>query len=113
MQATLLVGTILALAVLMVALPVGRQLFRRLRGPRIVVCPETRQPTEIELDAGLGAVTGVLAGKPELRILRCERWREGHQCGEACLEGVGEAALAGRGLLVGMTGKGGARATPG
>lgn len=95
MDAIVLAGAILALAVLFVALPTGRHMYGRLRGPRVVVCPETNEATEIEVDAKLAAISEALGRKPELRVQRCERWSDGHACDEACLRGMDEAAIAG------------------
>jgi len=56
-------------------------------GPRIAICPATGRPEEIELDAPRAAVT-TAAGTAELRVARCERWPEGRDCDQACLNGV-------------------------
>lgn len=58
--------------------------FLRYRGKRLVTCPETRQPAAVDIDmthAALSAVTG----SPELRLMRCSRWPEHQDCGQACL----------------------------
>ncbi len=91
MEAILLIVAILLLAVVLVILPTGMDLLRRFRGPRVVVCPETNLPTEVELDARTAAVTGTLKGRSKLRIQACERLRDGHTCDEACLKGVDES----------------------
>lgn len=99
MQAVLLIAAILLLAVLLVLIPTSWYLWQRLRGPRVVVCPETRQPTEVELDARAAAVANALKGRAELRIQYCERWLEGQTCDEACLEGIDEAMAAEHAIL--------------
>ena len=99
MEPVLLVVAIVATAVMFVALPVGRDIYRRVRGPRVVVCPETRRPTEIEIDAGHAARSGVLKDKVDLRVRSCDRWTEGHRCNEACLEGVEVAEVAAHAII--------------
>ncbi len=75
--------------VLLRCLEAGRTYFK-LRGRRLVTCPETNRPAAIELDAKYAALTAVF-GRPELRISRCSRWPERRNCGECCLKQIESA----------------------
>ena len=56
----------------------------RFRGRRVVVCPETRRPVAVEVDAGHAAVTA-LAGERELVLKSCTRWPERVGCDQDCV----------------------------
>ena len=90
MNLTLSIVGVLAIGGLYVLLPVFAQTYRRLRGPRVVRCPETLQPTVIDLDARRAAM-GELRGRPRLNVRQCARWKEypAHRdCDQDCLKGV-------------------------
>ncbi len=59
--------------------------YRRYRGVRLVVCPETISPEAVTLDAGHAAWTSV-TGQPDLRLASCSR--NPHACGDKCLEQI-------------------------
>jgi hypothetical protein len=52
----------------------------RLRGARVVTCPETDAPAGVAVDAVHAAIHG---GK--LRLESCSRWPERQGCGQECL----------------------------
>jgi hypothetical protein len=62
----------------------------RLRGRRVVRCPETLAPAAVEIDLRFAAV-GAAVGHPVLRLQSCSRWPERGRCGEPCLDEI-EAA---------------------
>ncbi len=67
-------------------------------GPRVVICPATGQPEEIELDAARAAVT-TAAGASELRVERCSHWPAGGHCDQGCVRGVDPRWAREHGLL--------------
>jgi hypothetical protein len=67
-------------------------------GPRIVICPATGHPEEVELDAARAALTSSV-GSGELRIAQCARWPEHRNCDQACLEDADPAWAEEHGLL--------------
>lgn len=83
--ALILIGAILALGAVYVLLPVAASTYRRMRGPKFVTCPETQQPTRIELDAKRTALMSTL-GKETPRVAKCARWPEHQDCDQGCLE---------------------------
>jgi len=91
---------ILAVGCLYVLLPIAMDAYVRLRGPRVVTCPETQTPAEVDLDAGFGALTA-LSGRPSLRVKRCEHWQDAQSssCAQGCLEGIDALAAREHGLL--------------
>jgi hypothetical protein len=65
------------------AVPAVRAYFTY-RGKRLVTCPETRKTAAVDVAAGKAAAEA-FAGKIELRLDRCSRWPERHDCGQECL----------------------------
>lgn len=63
--------------------------WRRWRGTRIIICPETERPAAVDLDLRY-ALAGSILGRPELRLRDCSRWPERSQCGQVCLSQVEE-----------------------
>jgi len=82
--------------VALLALGVGYLLFRglrsylKLRGKRLVTCPETQKPAAVDLDA-IHLARDAAFGTPHLRLSECSRWPERQGCGEECLKQI-EAA---------------------
>jgi hypothetical protein len=75
----LLIGT-----VLVVYGAVAFAAWLRVRGTRVVTCPETRKPAAVTVDAGHAAVTAVL-DEAELQLASCSRWPERGGCDQACV----------------------------
>ncbi len=69
--------------------------FARLRGTRVVSCPETRAVAAVEVDLA-HAVSTAITGRPHFRLSDCSRWPERAGCGQECLaqvEGAPEDCL--------------------
>ncbi len=64
----------------------GRSYFK-LRGKRLVTCPETHQPAAVSLEAGQGALKAVI-GVRHLWLSECSRWPERQGCGQECLKQI-------------------------
>lgn len=85
--------TLFAVAFLLSLIPLtflGVRAYRRYRGKRVIVCPETCAPAAVELDAGHAALSDLL-GTADLRLRSCSRWPEREDCGQECLAQI-EAA---------------------
>ena len=82
------VGSLIAILLIAVALWFGiRWLVRsssRYRGSRIVTCPETQEPTIVEVDSLHATLTSAV-GVPDIRLQNCSRWPMNEQCGQECL----------------------------
>ncbi|MFQ5666767.1 MAG: hypothetical protein ACE5I7_10090 [Candidatus Binatia bacterium] len=78
------IAPIAAVGLLFVVVPVVAHAYTRFRGTKVVTCPESQAPAEIELDAARAATTAAL-GHSELRVAHCNRWPEHEQCGQECL----------------------------
>jgi hypothetical protein len=61
----------------------------RLRGTRVVTCPETGKPAAVKVDAGHAAATAVL-DQPDLKLACCSRWPERAGCDEPCVTEIVE-----------------------
>lgn len=64
--------------------------YLRLRGTRIVVCPETREPAAVTVDAGHAALSAVRE-KTDIELTSCSRYRGKPQCDQACAQQIAAA----------------------
>jgi hypothetical protein len=85
---TTAVGSLIALILFAAALWFGiRWIVRsssKYRGARIVTCPETKEPTIVEIDALHASLTSTV-GLADIRLQECSRWPLKEQCGQECL----------------------------
>lgn len=56
----------------------------RLRGKRVVICPETNAPAGVTVDIGHAATTAIWE-KPDVRLASCSRWPERQDCDQPCV----------------------------
>ena len=89
MSTPLFLGAFIATA-LLAYLIVAVTAYRRMRGVRIIVCPETDQPAAIAIHAGAAALSAILE-KPDITVARCSRWPERESCNQACTAQVAVA----------------------
>ena len=82
MSPTIVIEILLG-AVVVVYLAIAVRAYVRMRGKRIVVCPETQEPAAVEVDAAHAAVSA-LWEKADVQLARCSRWPERHDCDQAC-----------------------------
>ena len=62
----------------------------KLRGKRLVTCPETQKAAAVDLDA-VHLARDAAFGTPHFRLSECSRWPERQGCGQECLKQI-EAA---------------------
>jgi hypothetical protein len=70
--------------------------FMRMRGTRVVVCPETHKPAAVTVNAAHAALSAVWE-RPDVRLSSCTRWPERAGCDQACagqIEAAPEETLA-------------------
>jgi len=79
----LLIAALAALAVLYVEMPVMSEAYLRYRGKKTVRCPDTGEPAMVEVDAKYAAATAAF-GHSSVRLVKCSRWPEMHECGREC-----------------------------
>jgi hypothetical protein len=96
----LLVGLIAAAALVVLYVTVGAlyralacyaRAYLKMRGKRVVVCPETRRHVAVEVDAARAAATAAAGGEPELRLRSCTRWPERSDCDQDCVHQIERA----------------------
>jgi hypothetical protein len=61
--------------------------FVRMRGDRVVACPDNNQTVAVHVDARHAALTSA-AGHERLRLESCTRWPEKAGCGQECLKQI-------------------------
>ena len=76
--------SLLVVAVLLVYLVIAVRTWARVRGARLVVCPETKVPVVVNVDVG-HAVASALWERPEVRLESCDRWSERGECAQPCV----------------------------
>jgi len=81
----LLIAGAVALGVYFVVAPGALSVYRRYRGRRTIICPETDQIAEMEIKAGRAGIMAAL-GKPRLRVKWCSLWPRRKGCAEECLQ---------------------------
>ena len=81
-----LIVVVLFLVAGLVAAAVLRAVLR-LRGTRLVTCPETQSPEAVEMDLRYAALGGAV-GHPLLTLSACSRWPERGRCGMPCLDQI-------------------------
>jgi hypothetical protein len=59
----------------------------RMRGARVVTCPDNEQPVAVTVAAGHAALTAA-GGHERLRLESCSRWPEKAGCGQECLRQI-------------------------
>ena len=57
----------------------------RLRGVRLVTCPETERTAAVEFDRVHAAFTAVVEDAAETRLAQCSRWPERGPCDQPCI----------------------------
>lgn len=79
---------------------------RRLRGPRVVTCPETGHPVAVEIDVAHAVRTGLVEHAPSVRLKNCSRWAERGRCDEPCIREAEESSNTTRAIVArALTGK--------
>lgn len=89
----LIVLLVLGAAYAIVRIVPAVRLYLRLRGKRIVSCPETKQAAAVRVAAGKAALETTVH-TPHLRLSECSRWPEKQACGQECLKQIEEAPKA-------------------
>ena len=99
------------IALLLASIPVtvlSIRAYRRYRGARRVICPESETPAAVRVDERHAAVTTAL-GEPELRLRGCSHWPERERCGQECISQIEAAprvvARPGKGQALPVSGK--------
>lgn len=72
---------------LLVRLVTSLRSYFKLRGKRLVTCPETNRPAAVAIDAQRAAREPIV-GSPHLRLSECSRWPERQCCGQECLRQI-------------------------
>jgi hypothetical protein len=70
-------------AVILVYAGLALTTYVRMRGKRVVICPETRQPAAVTVDAAHAALSAVRE-TPDIRLKTCSRWPEREDCNQDC-----------------------------
>ena len=89
----LLIAGAVTLGVYFLVAPAALSVYRRYRGRRTIICPETDQIAEIDIKAGRAGVTAAL-GRPSLHVKWCSLWPRRTGCAEECVKNNGWGSAA-------------------
>lgn len=78
-------ASVVALGALFVLLPLAVHTFQRYRYKRVLKCPETGTPAEVDIDAPRAAASSAF-GKPLLRVRNCSLWPKRKGCAQDCVK---------------------------
>src|SRR5215472_15828373 len=81
----ILVAVVISVAVVIVLARAVKS-YMKWRGTRVNICPESRQPAGVEVDAGHAALLAPITRA--LRLKDCSRWPERSDCGQECLHEI-------------------------
>jgi hypothetical protein len=81
----LLIAGIIALGLYFMIAPLVLSTYRRFRGRRTIICPETGQIVEVELKAGRAGLMSIV-GTQLARVKRCSLWPRKKGCAEECVQ---------------------------
>jgi hypothetical protein len=81
----LLIAGMTVLGLYYMVAPIILSTYRRYRGRRTIICPETDQIVEMELKAGRAGVMAAL-GKQDLRVKWCGLWPGRKRCAQECVK---------------------------
>ena len=87
----LLIASVVALGLYFIVAPAAFSTYRRYRGRRTIICPETAQIAEMEIKAGQAGVMAAL-GKHNLRVKWCSLWPRRKGCAEDCVKDQWQSA---------------------
>ena len=76
---------ILAMGMFLVVLPVVADIIAMYRGRRVLVCPETGELVEVQLNARRTGWAAIF-GKTMPRVKSCSLWPRKKGCGEECVK---------------------------
>src|SRR5678815_636584 len=65
--------------------------YSQYRGVKVITCPETERPAQVEVDARHALLTSIV-GRPDIRLENCSRWPIKEQCGQECLTNLDVAS---------------------
>ena len=80
----LLIAGAVSLGLYFLAGPAVVSSYRRYRGRRTIICPETDQIAEMEIKAGRAGIMAAF-GKHDLRVKWCSLWPRRKGCAEECI----------------------------
>lgn len=84
LTAIYIIAAIITFGLALVGLRYAARAYRRQRGTRVIICPETKRTALVEVDAMHAALTS-LVGQPDMRLQDCSRWPQKEDCGQECM----------------------------
>ena len=79
---------VLMIAISAVYIASGMHVWRRVRGPKVVICPETGGRETVWVDIRHSVATDVFENAAAVRLADCSRWPKRRSCNQPCVAQV-------------------------
>ena len=57
----------------------------KVRGPRVITCPDNKETAAVEVDAARAVLSSIFKGQTHYQLTACTRWPEKEGCGQDCV----------------------------
>ena len=88
----LLIAVVIALGLCFVVAPIVVNTYRRYRGRKTIICPDTGQIAEVEIKALNASLMSAL-GMDWVRVKWCSLWPRKKDCAQECMKEYQSAAI--------------------
>jgi hypothetical protein len=81
-------ASLVVFASVLIGLAIYLSMYLNYRRTSVVVCPETRKPEAVHVNARRAAFETLKGGDVKLRLDQCSRWPERQNCEQACVSQI-------------------------
>jgi hypothetical protein len=82
------IAVLVLFAAALICMGIFISMYLNYRRTSVVVCPETRKPEAVHVNARRAAFETLKGGNVRLRLNQCSRWPERENCGQQCLSQI-------------------------
>lgn len=79
---------LISIAATLIGLGIFISMYLNYRRTSVVVCPETRKPEAVRVNARRAAFETLKGAEVKFRLEQCSRWPERQNCGQACVSQI-------------------------
>jgi hypothetical protein len=76
---------LVAAAILVAAVAMFFVRLSKMKGPRVITCPDNHETAAVEVDAARATLTSIFRGETDYQLTTCTRWPEKAGCGQECV----------------------------
>src|ERR1700686_2837346 len=82
------IAVLVIVAAALIGMGIFTSMYLNYRRTSVVVCPETRKPEAVHVNARRAAFETLKGGDVKLRLNQCSRWPERQNCGQVCVSQI-------------------------